>query len=361
MGAMKPLTVDNADGRTLLALRAGPMTPGELSARVGASPAGWLSKAGYIEQDDSGYRITEAGRAACPYRNPLAAPGVVPAATYRPEIDMSKEPRITRQQVLAVIQEAGTAGISKADLVAKFDHLAHPDAITSHLVMLKKDEAVSNPSRGLWVSADAVNALARTVAELAPAKPRHATREEVLRYLDDCVSRTPFNIANGIGCTEDSTKAVLAGLYAGLKVDRTRFHGQDEYSYFISAPKTEAQPEALAVVEPAVIRAPQDSPAMKTITTPAPAATLADLGLDDLETLKMPAEAFETIEIKGVECQTALPIIEDVHLINPDDVEFAIFSSGGMDIYCEETTVTLNKEVLSKLRAFLGLFVGEPA
>ena len=54
------------------------------------------------------------------------------------------------------------------------------------------------------------------------------------------------------------------------------------------------------------------------------------------------------------------PIIEDISLIDPDTVEFAIFSSGGLDIYSDDGTVTMTAPVLRKLRAFLGLFM-EPA
>lgn len=62
------------EGKTLLALRAGPMTNGELYERF---PSGHsvsaLAKAGLAESCDNGWRLTDAGRAACPLRNPTAA------------------------------------------------------------------------------------------------------------------------------------------------------------------------------------------------------------------------------------------------------------------------------------------------
>lgn len=62
------------EGKTLLALRAGPMTNGELYERF---PSGHLvsalAKAGLAESCDDGWRITDAGRAACPLRNPAVA------------------------------------------------------------------------------------------------------------------------------------------------------------------------------------------------------------------------------------------------------------------------------------------------
>ena len=51
-----------------------------------------------------------------------------------------------------------------------------------------------------------------------------------------------------------------------------------------------------------------------------------------------------------------LPLAEDIDITDPDTVEFAIFSSGGLDIYSDDGSVTLAAPVLKKLRAFLGLF-----
>lgn len=153
---MKPITTTNPEGRALLALRAGPMTTSEINERLNGSLPGWLVKEGLVVIADSHYRLTDAGRAACPYRNPLAAPGLVQAATFKPEIEMSKQTVVTRQQVLAVITEAGPAGIRKNNLVGSFP-MVHENAITSHLVMLKKDGAINNPSLGVWVATSTVN------------------------------------------------------------------------------------------------------------------------------------------------------------------------------------------------------------
>ena len=146
---MKPITVDNAEGRTLLALRAGPMTSSELSARVGNSPPSWLVKAGYIAQDGSCYRITDAGRVACPYRNPLAAPGGVQPITVKPEVEMSKENVVTRQQVLAALEAAGPAGISPKQLITDFD--CSESVIYNHVSLLGKQQppVIFKPKTGL--------------------------------------------------------------------------------------------------------------------------------------------------------------------------------------------------------------------
>lgn len=61
-------------GRVLLALRAGLTSNSELSERFGTLPSmRSLECKGYVSGSVNGWRITDAGRAACPLRNPLAA------------------------------------------------------------------------------------------------------------------------------------------------------------------------------------------------------------------------------------------------------------------------------------------------
>ena len=68
------ITVDNDAGRALLALRAGEMTSGAITERLGSwGVVSALARAGLVEGDTGGWRLTAAGRAACPLRNPLAA------------------------------------------------------------------------------------------------------------------------------------------------------------------------------------------------------------------------------------------------------------------------------------------------
>lgn len=88
---VKPLSLESLEGRTLLALRAGPMNVGEINARIKSSLPGSLIKAGYVVLTGDYYRITAAGRAACPYRNPLAAPGAVQPCMINKEIDMPRK------------------------------------------------------------------------------------------------------------------------------------------------------------------------------------------------------------------------------------------------------------------------------
>ena len=51
-----------------------------------------------------------------------------------------------------------------------------------------------------------------------------------------------------------------------------------------------------------------------------------------------------------------VPFCEEIEINDPEQVEFAIFSSGGLDMYTDQGNVTLGRDVLRKLRAFLGLF-----
>jgi hypothetical protein len=122
---MKPLTAQSFEGRLLLALRAGPTSNSALVERFGSTSGAYrMVKQGFVvraDGDEGGeFRITAAGRAACPYRNPLAAPGAVKPITE----EVTVSPKLTRQEVL--------------------------DAITSHLVALKRDGFIQSPRRGVW-------------------------------------------------------------------------------------------------------------------------------------------------------------------------------------------------------------------
>lgn len=145
---MKPITADNNDGRVLLALRAGEMTPGELAER-GLHFPGWLITAGYVARDADYYRITEAGRAACPFRNPLAATVVAPA---KQEINMPKENIVTRQDVLEAIAAAGPAGTTCKRLIEKFN--CGDQVIYNHVSLLGKAAipVIFKPEKGRIVA-----------------------------------------------------------------------------------------------------------------------------------------------------------------------------------------------------------------
>lgn len=76
------------------------------------------------------------------------------------------------------------------------------------------------------------------------------------------------------------------------------------------------------------------------------------LAVDHHEVADLPAPslAAQMAQIGG-----RLPaIVEDMTLDNPDTVEFALYSSGGLDIFAEDCAITLQAPVLAKLRSFLG-------
>lgn len=166
---MKPITADSRLGIVLLALRAGPMTPDQFAERW---PTGHnLAEAVRLdlaEKAGDEYRLTEAGRAAVPLRNPLAA--TVAPAIHSPEVfTMPKgETRITRDQVLAAIKEAGSAGINRKQLLERFG--CSESNMDNHLMNLAKMHAIFRPKPGHCVAAGLVyDGASEPEAQPAPA------------------------------------------------------------------------------------------------------------------------------------------------------------------------------------------------
>lgn len=185
---MNPISADSWEGRVLLALRAGAMTPFEINERwpSGSAP-NYLKKLvskHLVEKVGDEYRLTETGRTACPLRNPLAAAGIVQPTTVITETNMARDNIPTRQQVLAAITDAGPAGITKTQLVDKFLHLAAEPAITSHLFMLKKSGQALNPTRGLWVAAAFSGQTPVETIEIADVHPTTAAHFDALEQGD---------------------------------------------------------------------------------------------------------------------------------------------------------------------------------
>lgn len=263
---------------TLQALRAGPMTSMEMTERwsFGAHYAIEMRRAGLVELVEDEYRLTSAGRAACPCRNPLAATAATPPETFT----MPKgEICITQAAVLSIIADAGAGGISCAALFDKTE--ATHKAIANHLTRLTSAGSIERIGRGCYVATDMKNA------------PKTAsTAAEAL---------SGFTLPGG----ELRVVGGDPGLVAELAEKSTDMHG---------IPLTVDHHEAT------------DLPAVSL------AAQMAQIG-------------------------GALPaIVEDIRLSDPGTVEFAIYSSGGLDIFSEDCAITLDRDVLAKLRGFLGLF-----
>ncbi|MGE5621490.1 MAG: hypothetical protein ACM3VY_00540 [Candidatus Bathyarchaeota archaeon] len=141
-------TADSLEGRTLLALRAGSgMTAEELNERFDyyhAAPA--LMRWGLVEKAGGYYRLTAAGRAACPYRNPLAAPKAAPAI---PMQHHREETMVTKNEIETLIKSAGAQGRTRAELFARFGAPAD-----THVARLTKEGAVFKPTKGVIVHND---------------------------------------------------------------------------------------------------------------------------------------------------------------------------------------------------------------
>ncbi len=156
---------------TLQALRAGPMTSTEMEERwsFGSNYAQELLRAGLVELVKEGYSLTDAGRSACPFRNPLAAKPAIKEVFIMPK----GETHVTRQQVLAVILAGGAAGATRRQLIEKFAGRATEQAIDMHLTALNRQRPVVifKPRPGVLVGIQYVP----EPAEIAPEAASTAT------------------------------------------------------------------------------------------------------------------------------------------------------------------------------------------
>lgn len=144
---MKPITADSRLGIVLLALRAGPMAPDQIAERwPNGHNVAEAVRLDLVEKVGDEYRLTDAGRAAVPLRNPLAAkPAISPEVFTMPR----GETRITRDQVLAAIKEAGAAGVNRKQLIERFG--CTESNMDNHIMNLAKLNAIFKPRPGHFV------------------------------------------------------------------------------------------------------------------------------------------------------------------------------------------------------------------
>lgn len=145
------LTADSDIGRCLLALRAGAMTASELTERFGGkNPAYALVRCGWVANDGEFFTLTEAGRAACPFRNPLAAAAAQPptVAKLQPE-----ELMVTKTEILDQIKAAGPNGIRRITLAAFFKDSSIA-VVDNHISHLYKAGALFKRGKGHLVAAE---------------------------------------------------------------------------------------------------------------------------------------------------------------------------------------------------------------
>lgn len=284
--------MNSAEIRALQALRApGGIDTAQASERwpSGGSNALYaLVRRGFAEKIDDTFFITEAGRAACPFRNPLAGKPANP-----PEVKSMPRARVTTQAtVLATIAAAGAAGITRAALFDRTD--ATHKAIANHLVRLLSSGAIQRPERGLYVATD---------LKTAQETPSTAT-------VESCVQQT----------AKSETQAALTA----TGDTQSNVEGTPRIAYdWVKGP------------------APHDIH-----------GTSLDVHHHDAADLPPASLAQQMAQIGGY-----IPtIVEDINVADPKDVEFAIYSSGCMDMHFTDLSVTLQPPVLAKLRGFLGLF-----
>lgn len=111
------ITVDNDAGRALLALRAGEMTSGAITERIGnGGVVSALARIGLVEGDTDGWRLTAAGRAACPLRNPLAATVLKPPP---PALTTNHPWRTLPPRLMPPIKEIAMPESKTAEIIAQ--------------------------------------------------------------------------------------------------------------------------------------------------------------------------------------------------------------------------------------------------
>lgn len=198
----RPIAADSALGRLMIALRAGPMIPAEICERLGHSASAQISEGrarGLIEKaaDGESARLTAAGVAACPLRNPLSAivtPPKSAAMIARRRLSPSpltpQEPKMkstvppVSQRVLAAIQAAGAAGITRQKLLTDITG-ANEAAIDMSISKAVRDGKIHRPKPGFLVHGAAPEPQeARAAIQKPPAKEAAPARNIPLQAIE---------------------------------------------------------------------------------------------------------------------------------------------------------------------------------
>lgn len=216
---------------------------------------------------------------------------------------------ISQSDVLSIITKAGASGITRAALFDKTD--ATHKAIANHLTRLTNARSIERLGRGCYVATNLKTA-PETVSTAADALPG-------------------FDLPGG----ELRVVGGDPGLVAELAKEGTDIHGipltVDHHDVAdLSAEHLEQQMAQIGNLLP---------------------------HLDELEVKAVPGGVSEHMEKYSDRLPSFIPVVEDIRISDPETVEFCIYSSGGLDIFSDEAPpITLDKNVLAKLRGFLGLF-----
>jgi|GEM_PF-2695075 hypothetical protein len=297
------MVLNHSQTRALQALRA----PGGLTALQaeerwglgGAQPLYALLRAGLAERTGEEFTITAAGRAACPFRNELLSAG----PRRRDETKENEMPQgvtnLTRRDLLDAITAAGADGITRNALVSRFLARATESCIDLHITNLVRQSprVVFRPFRGRLVAA--------------------------------CF------LENGEGGREKGEKPPAPGAACVTDVP-------------------EAEVEKIAKEYAEMIDFELEPPGEMPDPVDRDEELIRQAGvIVDLRALV----AEQQDRIAELRAAQAGQIVDgDIEILDPETVEIAIYSSGGMDIMHNDRTVTLGCTVLAKLRAFLGLF-----
>lgn len=340
------------------------------------------------------YRVSEAASGAAkpmsfgdfrivgrPKGTPIPLKQIQPARRQIAPPAISTEPvmakdKLTRQQVLAAIVAAGKTGIHRKTLIEQF---GVPEAnIDMHVTALSRQSppVIYKPERGLLCAIEFESAPpARTVVATAAGTSMAATWQRVMHYLEDRPVGTatmPTAIAQGIGCTEESTRKVLLGLFAGMKIDRIKI--RDDFAYFVGEAPGEGED---AAARPAPDQesgdgealAQEPEPVAALISTPATPLASALMSEQDVanfmnnlepkpDTWPNKAPAQLSAELARAQTATAPTGFDEVVFTDAAMTEMAVWSNGALTIDDGATTVQLSVDVTRKLRNYLGLFEG---
>lgn len=254
-----------------------------------------LVRAGLVAHDGERFTITEAGRAACPFSNPILA---AQAAGKPKEEKIMPTNKITRSDVFHAICAAGPDGTTAKDLAAWLS--VSDQTIFNHLKHLTNEPGavVRRPCRGLLVAS---------------------------RFL---------------GGTEESAPAAAA---PGVDEDEVAKIAR-EYDEMIDFDLEAAQSVDLTVKPPTLGEAASLAAVNKMLDA------LPKLGSED--SANRP-ETEEAVIVSPIErCERTLQF----DLVRGAEIDIAVWASGAMTIVTDEITVEFDHSAVRKLRDFLGLF-----
>lgn len=313
--------------RALRALRAGPLAREQAEERwaSGAQELYSLVRAGLAEKVGEEFRITTAGRSACPPANLLLA---APALIKPKEAAMPLQCH-SYKDVVAAIAAAGPSGLTRKQLADRFaaDSRADQTRIDAHIcyALTRIDPPIAKIKPGHYVA-----------AEFAPEP------ETVETKLRAAIKRI-------------TTPATAE---AAIPEEEVEKHARD-YAEMIDFDLEEAQSLDLTA-----------APATTAAATPKIAVATPDVApgnpVDRDEELIRQARTIIDLRAMVAEQQDKIAellaregtklVVADVIIDDAETVEFAVYSSGGLDCITDGPLVSLSAAAFAKMRRFLGLF-----